>query len=116
MDSPFPGSPGVRDQVPSETPELTSDTNKQPGEPCQIPGDFQYVKRGTPLSEVSSPTTGDIRLTYIDSQFPGSPGVRDQVHSEKPPELASDTNMSINKQIPGDNQFSYMHSPRGSGF
>ena len=75
IDSPFSGDPGVRNQAPSETPNLASDVDDKPGMPLSGPG---------------GQIPGAVQCSYISyPEVPGDPGVRNQAPSETP-DLASD--------------------------
>ena len=65
----FPEYLGVRNQAPSETPDLSGDVDSKPG---------------TPLSESGGQIPSDIQFSYIDSPFPEDPGVCNQAPLDIP--------------------------------
>ena len=83
IDSPFSGDPGVRNQAPSETPNLASDVDDKPGMPLSGPG---------------GQIPGAVQCSYI--SYPEVPGVRNQAPSETP-DLTSDADRKPGMPLAG---------------
>ena len=55
IDSPSPGHPGVRDQVPGENPYLACNANGRPGWPREAPGDSPFSFMDSKLGSFGNP-------------------------------------------------------------